>query len=77
MTRAPIINEPAPPCANPLDQLTHHVKLFDRESARKARADRNREILRLARRGLTNREIAARVDLSHQHVGRIVRAALV
>lgn len=40
------------------------------------RAERDAEILRLRRRGLTLQDIGDRFDLSHQRVSQIVKAAL-
>lgn len=53
--------------------------LLDKELSRHARARaarRNREIMRLAFRGATNRELAARFDLCEKYISQIISKAL-
>lgn len=56
--------------------VEYHWREHQKDMAAQKKARRNREILRLAARGLSNSEIAARVGLSQGWVSRIIQRSL-
>lgn len=62
--------------AAPVDTVAWHVRQAAREDARQGIEARNREILRLARTGWTNKEIGKKFSLHHVTVSRIIARAM-
>lgn len=58
------------------DEIRFTLRLAERQKKREARSARNVEVMRLAGRGWTNRQISDRMGLDHKHVSRIVRREL-
>jgi DNA-binding NarL/FixJ family response regulator len=61
---------------SPRETILYHLDRHRRATARAARAERDRLIASLARRGWSNAEIAAQVQLSPSTVARIVAGAI-
>ena len=55
--------------------VEHHHDAFTRRTKKLAKVQRDREIARLARQGLTNRQIGERMKVSVSTVQRVLRAA--
>ncbi len=72
-------NDPITQAAEMLDTtpefVESHYGHFTKAQAGRERRQRNREIVRLARRGHTNRHIAARMDVSVSTVKRVLKQA--